>query len=66
MVHVDLIVTYSKFIRQHQPGGAIINNNFSITCMPMIEPATGWFEIVEVPMFDLNEVTEGNNEYIDK
>ena len=32
----------------------------------MIEPATGWFDIFEIPMFDLNEVTAGNDECIDK
>ena len=34
--------------------------------MSMIDPAKGWFEIVEVPTFDLDEVTGGNDEYIDK
>ena len=34
--------------------------------MTIIDPATGWFEIVEVPCCDLNEVARGNNEYIDK
>ena len=34
--------------------------------MMMIDPATGWFEIVDIPMFDLNEVMAGNDEYIDK
>ena len=65
-VHVYLIVPYSKSIRQHQHGGTIINNNVSLTCMSIIDPAKGWFEIIEVTMFDLNEVTEGNDEYIDK
>ena len=32
----------------------------------MIDPATGWFVIVEIHMFDLEEVTLGNYEYIDK
>ena len=32
----------------------------------MIDPATGWFEIFEIPMLDLNEVTAGNYEYLDK
>ena len=31
----------------------------------MIGPATGCFEIFEVPTFDLGEVTGGNDEYID-
>ena len=34
--------------------------------MTMIDLATGWFEIVEIPTFDLDEVTAGNDEYIDK
>ena len=59
-VHVDLIGQYSKSIRQQQPGGAIIMKNSSLTCMTMIDPATGWLENFEIPMFDLNEVTAGN------
>ena len=46
--------------------GAIIKNNFSLTCMIMIDPATRCFEIVEVTTFDINEVMGGNDEYIDK
>ena len=65
-VHVDLISPYSKSIRQQQPGGTVIQNNDSLTCMTMIEPTTGWFEIAEIPTFDLKEVTIGNDEYIDK
>ena len=38
----------------------------SLTCMTMIDPATGWFDIVEILTFDLDEVTAGNDEYIDK
>ena len=34
--------------------------------MTIIEPATGWLEIVEIPMFDLDEVTLVNYEYIYK
>ena len=32
----------------------------------MIDPATGWFKIVKILTFNLNEVTSGNDEYIDK
>ena len=38
----------------------------SLNCMTIIDPATGWFEIVKIPTFDLNEVMAGNHEYIDK
>ena len=65
-VHVNLIVPYSKSIRQQQPCGAIITNNFILACMMMIYPSTGWFEVVEVLKFDLNGVTCNNVEYVEK
>ena len=65
MVHVDLIGSYSKSIIQQHLGGAIIKNNISIKCMTNIDYAMGWFEIVEVPKFDLDKVMSGNNEYIE-
>ena len=34
--------------------------------MTMIDLATGWFEIVEISTFYLEEVTIGNDEYICK
>ena len=34
--------------------------------MTMIKPDTGWFEIAEVLTFDLDEVMDGNDEYIYK
>ena len=33
--------------------------------MTMINPATGWFEIVKAPCFDLAELARGNHEYIE-
>ena len=45
-MHVDLIGPYSKSIIQHHTGGAIIQNDDSLTCMTMIEPATEWLDIV--------------------
>ena len=62
LVHVDLIGPYRKSIRKHHPGGAIIRKNVSLTCMTIIETATGWLEIIEIPTFDLDEVTSGNGE----
>ena len=41
-----MIQPYSKSIRQHRPGSTNTKNYVSLTCMSMIEPATGWFEIV--------------------
>ena len=60
LVSVYLIGPYSKSIRKQHPGGAIISNNSSLTCMTMIDTVTGWFKIVEIPMFDPDEVTTGN------
>ena len=37
-----------------------------MTCMTMIGPATGWFDIFKIHTFDLEEVTLGNDEHIDK
>ena len=64
-LHVDLIGPYSKSISKQQPGGAIIWNNASLTCMEMIDPVKVWFDIPKITLFDLDEVTAGNDEYID-
>ena len=65
-LYLDLIGPYTKYIIQQHPGDAIINNNGTLTWMMMIDPATGWFEIFEVPTFELDDITVGNDEYIDK
>ena len=65
-LYVYLIGPYSKSLRQHQSGGTVIIKNSSLTCVKMIEPSTGWFKIVNIPTFDPEEVTLGNDEYIDK
>ena len=65
-MNVDLIGPYSKYRRKQQLGGAIIKNNVNLTCMTMIGFATGWFKIVEIPMFNLYDVATGNDEYIDE
>ena len=41
LVHVDLIGPYSKSIRQHNLGVSIMQKDDSLTCMTMIDPATG-------------------------
>ena len=63
---MDLLGLYSKSIRQQQPVGAIIKNDISLTCMKMIDLAKGCFEIPKVLTYDLDEVTGGNDKYIDK
>ena len=66
MVHVDLMVPYSKSRRKQQPSGTVIRKNSSLTCMTMIDPDTGWFDIIEITPFYIEDVTLGNDEYIDK
>ena len=66
MVHIDLVVPYRKSTRQHHTGTATTSNDGSLACMTMINPATVLFEIVEVPMFDLDKVKGVNDEYIDR
>ena len=61
LVHVDLISPYRKSIIQKKPVGNIINNNISLTCMKMVDPATVWFKIIEIPTYDLDEVTGSND-----
>ena len=65
-VHTDLIGPYSLTAKQYQPDGTIINKEFSLTCMTFLDPATGWFEIVQVPLFNIDDVKNGNREVIDK
>ena len=67
----SLVYIYIKYpcansIRQHYPGGAIIKKDEIPTWMTMIDPTTGWFENFEVLCFDLNDVSRGNIEYIEK
>ena len=65
-VHIDLIGPYSVYVKQHKPGGTIDDVDLHLTCMTFIDPATGWFEICEVPYFDIEEVKIGNKKYISK
>ena len=60
-MHLDLIGSYIKSIIQQQPGDATIKNGVSLACMTMIDRVTGWFEIVEVLTFDVNELIGSNH-----
>ena len=66
-VHVDLIGPYSITAQQLQTDGTITEKEFQLTCMTMIDPATGWFEIVEVPSYIIENVkTKTQKETTDK
>ena len=55
-VHVDLIGPYSIHIRQTTIEEKIIEKEVKLMCMTMIDPASGWFEIAEVPSIDIEEL----------
>ena len=61
-----MIGPYAASIRQQRPCGKIINKYLSLTCVAIINPATGRFKISEVPFSNLEEARKGNIQYIDK
>ena len=65
-VHTDLIGPYSITAKQLQPGGAIKEIELKLTAMTMVDPATGWFEIAEVPYYNIDDVKNDEQSYIDK
>jgi hypothetical protein len=65
-VHIDLIGPYNIKTKQHAPGGEINDVELQLTCMTFIDPATGWFEITQVPVFNIEDVNNNNVEYINK
>ena len=34
--------------------------------MTMVDPATGWFEIAEVPYYNIDDIKNNEQDYIDK
>ena len=66
-VHVDLVGPYSINAQQFQPDGSVETKDFQLTCMTMVDPVTGWFEIVEVPTYIVKDVKKGiSQQAIDK
>ena len=66
LVHTYLIGKYyNKPIRHYHPDNSIPQKYVICTCMMMLDPAKVWFEIFEIPCFDLDEVAVRNEEYID-
>lgn len=51
-VCVDLIGTYTIKAKVKQLDGSLKTHDLQLCCMTFIDPATGWFEIVEVPLID--------------
>ena len=57
-VHTDLIGPYSLTTQQYQPDGSQKEVTLQLTCTTMLDPVTGWFEIVEVPHYIVEEVID--------
>ena len=64
-VHIYLIVPFYKSIIQRHTDGTTIQKGVRLICMMMLDTATGWFDIFEVPLFGIDEVSDRNYEYID-
>ena len=63
----DLIGPYTINTKKFQPDGTIKEVELHLTCMTMIDPATGWFEIVEIPSFIIEDMQNKSfRETIDK
>ena len=65
-VHTDLVGPYLITAKQIQSGGKIKEIELKLTAMTMVDPATGWFKIVEVPYYSIKDVKNGEQNYIDK
>jgi hypothetical protein len=48
-VHIYLIGPYTVTAKQLQPEGETKEVDLPLTAMTMVDPVTGWFEIVQVP-----------------
>ena len=60
-VHVDLIGPYTKEVYQQQPGlDKPKKVDLELTAMTFIDPATGWFEVAEVPSIDKSSARISN------
>jgi hypothetical protein len=51
-VCVDLIGTYTILANVRQTDGSVKKSELKLLCMTFIDPATGWFEITEIPKID--------------
>ena len=65
-VYTDLIGPYSITAKQTQPGSEIKEVELQLTAMTMVDPAMGWFEIIEVPYYNIEDVINNKDNYIDK
>ena len=65
-MYTDLIEPYSITEKQTQPGGKIKEIELQLTAMTMVDPAMGWFEMVEVPYYNIEDIVNDKDNYINK
>ena len=65
-MHTDLIRLYTITAKQIQLGGEIKEIELKLTAMTIVDPATGWFEIVEVLYYSIKNIKKDKQNYIDK
>ena len=65
-VHVDLIGLYSLTTRQYQSDGLVQSKTLQLTCMTMLDPILGWFEIAELLSYIVEDIKNNDKEFIDK
>jgi len=58
-VHIDLKGPYHITALQNKPGLKTECTDFHLLLMTMVDPATGWFEVAQVPIFDLSLISSG-------
>ena len=60
-VHIDLVGPYTKTVKQDQPGlDKSKKVDLQLLAMTFLDPATGWFEIAEVPVIDQSSARISN------
>ena len=60
------MVRISITAKQTQPGGEIKEVELQLTAMTIVDPAMGWFEIIEVLYYNIEDVINNKDNYIDK
>eukprot|EP00957_Ditylum_brightwellii_P000499 38422-Ditylum_brightwellii.AAC.1 len=53
-------------MKQRQPGNILKEVELCLIAMTMVDPATGLFEMVEVPYYGVEDIKKGNQDAIDK
>lgn len=58
MGHSTHCFSRSITTQQYEPDGSQKEVTLQLTCMTMMDPATGWFEIVEVPNYIVENIVD--------